>query len=433
MRRVGGGAEHRLTRIVLARRPELEARLARPELSALRRAVAFQTRLEAIAEPEVGADIRHRLAVAGHEAPDKLFSAQAVEIVARASVGLARVVKILCRAALKIAEAAGQSTISEVSDEPIDAAIQACLVQAQNCLAAQALSLLPESRIAGAVPAGPGPPRLGAPWPMVIETQAAAARVARTGAAAYRIPPPRLRRAALGLLAGLILGLAVVTLYAARLETPEAVWPDLLVSSTDNKAQAREAVTAVLGPELPVEVEALLGEPAVLVPKAPSQAAAIARAPRGAHDPQQGRAGAASPGRRRQAWKTAAEIDLLARKTGRRLELRGAAEGTAPPRAAARSLDAAARWCACQVESTRPSESAATLVKPFIYQTRVSRVVMLAQRMSQSPSPVLPLEPVVLRASSYICHSTFSPLPAARHRMSGQPSGLQSPGGTPGP
>lgn len=282
-----GVADRRQSRIILAARPELDDRLARPELAPLAQAISFRSRLEAVNEAEVEAYIRHRLAAAGCEAPDETFSAPAVEVAARASLGVPRLINVLCRTALAIAEAGGQATISAAQ---IEAAIQACLLHVQDPLAAQGDLPLPEIPAAGAgtvasKPAPePVPPRPQAQWPIVVEFDAAADEVSRSDEAADRWQR-RLLRTAPGLLAGLLFGLAVVTLYPVRLQMPGAVPPGLLLSAEDEKARlieggpadslleppvekrAPEAEPAVLDLELWLETPAIQPEPAVLAPE----------------------------------------------------------------------------------------------------------------------------------------------------------------------
>ncbi len=260
-----GTKDRRPVRIILAARPELDTRLARPDMARLGRTVAFRTQLQAMNEAEVGAYIGHRLAVAGCEASEALFEASAIEIIARASLGVPRVVNVLCRTAMAIAEAGGRATVSAAQ---VEATIQACLLHAQDQLAEEDVLSLPNIPAEGAkaVPAklasGPLPPSPRAHWPMVVKLEMA--EDAARGGAAARPWTRKFLRAAPGLLVGVVFGLAVVTFYPARVQTPEAVAPGLLLSAEDEKLQFLEADSAVPASAPSVETGVPQAEPAGL-------------------------------------------------------------------------------------------------------------------------------------------------------------------------
>ncbi len=261
----GKTVDRRLVRIVLAMRPEPAVGLADPERAALPPSIAFRASLEAMNEAEVEAYIRHRLVVAGCETPDELFSAPAIEIVARASLGVPRLINVICRTALAVARAGRLAT---VSTEQIEVAIQACMLHAQESLAAQDVLPLPNIPAAGAettpaaVVARPIPPRPEPSWPMVVDFDAAADEASGRGVPAKRWPR-RLLRSAPGLLAGLLFGLSVATLFPARLQMPAAVPPSLLLSAEDEKARLIAEPIVTIS-KTPVETPAPEAEPAVL-------------------------------------------------------------------------------------------------------------------------------------------------------------------------
>ncbi len=85
----------KLLQIVLVGQPELEARLAVPELRQLRQRVALHCRIAPLSPPDVGDYISTRLRIAG--APDvELFTDAATRLIASHSGGIPRVVNILC-------------------------------------------------------------------------------------------------------------------------------------------------------------------------------------------------------------------------------------------------------------------------------------------------------------------------------------------------
>ncbi len=275
-----GAKDRRPARIVLAARPELETRLARPDMARPGRMVAFRTQLQAINEAEVEAYIGHRLAVAGCEAPEALFEASAIEITARASLGVPRVVNVLCRTAMAIAEAGSRTTVSATQ---IEAAIQACLLRAQDQLAEEDALPLPNIPAAGAKAAsaelapGPLPPSPKAHWPMVVELETPEG-ASRSGAATQPWTR-RFLRAAPGLLVGVVFGLAVVTFYPARVQTPESVPPGLLLSAEDEKLQLLEADPAVPASAQSLETSAPQAEPTASDPEPGLETPAVEPAP----------------------------------------------------------------------------------------------------------------------------------------------------------
>lgn len=97
----------KLLQVVLFGQPELDSRLASPQLRQLRQRITFSYRLRAMNGREVGDYVRHRLQVAGAVAPGPL-SGRALPLLAAASRGIPRLVNVLCHKALLLAFGRGQ-------------------------------------------------------------------------------------------------------------------------------------------------------------------------------------------------------------------------------------------------------------------------------------------------------------------------------------
>jgi general secretion pathway protein A len=93
--------DKKLLQIVLAGQPELSERLSRPRLAQLRQRIAFAARLEPLPASEVVHYVHHRLQIAGYEGPE-LFSSQALELIAKHSRGIPRLINNLCFNALSL-------------------------------------------------------------------------------------------------------------------------------------------------------------------------------------------------------------------------------------------------------------------------------------------------------------------------------------------
>lgn len=101
----------KILQILLAGQPELERKLAQPELRQLRQRIALHVRLRAFTPAEVTAYVRARLQRAG--APDgALFAPDALARIAEVTGGIPRVVNVLCDAALVTGLAEGARQIS---------------------------------------------------------------------------------------------------------------------------------------------------------------------------------------------------------------------------------------------------------------------------------------------------------------------------------
>lgn len=103
--------QRKLMQIVLAGQPELDRRLARPELRQLRQRIMIRCVLQPLDADEVRAYVEHRLRVAGATA-GVAFDAAAVRVIHGASKGIPRLVNKLSDRALLAAYAAGRHVVS---------------------------------------------------------------------------------------------------------------------------------------------------------------------------------------------------------------------------------------------------------------------------------------------------------------------------------
>lgn len=87
-----------LLQVILVGQPQLRDLLKRPELNQFAQRVAVDFFIPPLSENEIDLYIRHRLRVAGREAP--LFAADAVSLIAQASRGIPRSLNILCDLAM---------------------------------------------------------------------------------------------------------------------------------------------------------------------------------------------------------------------------------------------------------------------------------------------------------------------------------------------
>lgn len=101
--------QRKLLQVVLFGQPELDRRLAMPQLRQLRQRITYSCRLEPLDRAGVGDYIAHRLERAGGN--DRLFTSRAVSRIARASAGVPRLVNILADKALLSAWGRGRSRV----------------------------------------------------------------------------------------------------------------------------------------------------------------------------------------------------------------------------------------------------------------------------------------------------------------------------------
>jgi MSHA biogenesis protein MshM len=98
--------KRKLLQVVLFGQPELDARLAMPNLRQLRQRIAFHDRLGTLSRDELRLYLQHRLRVAGHHGAE-VFSRGAVAALHRASGGTPRLVNVMAHKALLAVYGAG--------------------------------------------------------------------------------------------------------------------------------------------------------------------------------------------------------------------------------------------------------------------------------------------------------------------------------------
>ena len=91
--------KHKLIQIVLSGQPELESKLALPELRQLTQRISIRRYIEPLNEKETYAYIQHRLDVAGYKGA-ALFKLEARDLIWKTSGGIPRKINILCDNAL---------------------------------------------------------------------------------------------------------------------------------------------------------------------------------------------------------------------------------------------------------------------------------------------------------------------------------------------
>ena len=96
--------------MVLFGQPELDEKLALPELRQLRQRITFSYGLTLMDPDQVYQYVRHRVNVAGYHGTD-LFNRPCCELLYRASSGTPRVVNVLAHKALMLAYGEGKSAV----------------------------------------------------------------------------------------------------------------------------------------------------------------------------------------------------------------------------------------------------------------------------------------------------------------------------------
>src|ERR1051325_7547048 len=110
----------KLLQIVLCGQPELREVLNQPGLRQLKQRISLRCSIKPLHQYEVNYYIRFRLKTAG-AARVNLFEPTAIDLIARASAGITRVINNICDNALLYGYAAGQTTVSrDIISEVID-------------------------------------------------------------------------------------------------------------------------------------------------------------------------------------------------------------------------------------------------------------------------------------------------------------------------
>ncbi|MFT6267464.1 MAG: MSHA biogenesis protein MshM [Alphaproteobacteria bacterium] len=102
----------KLMQVVLFGQPELNQKIARPELRQLRQRITFSYELSPMNADQIYQYVNHRMEVAGYTKPNKLFSKSACAKVLKATQGTPRIVNTICHKALMLAYGEGKFIIS---------------------------------------------------------------------------------------------------------------------------------------------------------------------------------------------------------------------------------------------------------------------------------------------------------------------------------
>jgi general secretion pathway protein A len=118
----------KLIQIVLIGQPELEQRLNRPELRQLKQRVTLRCRLAPLNGQEIREYIDFRLRTAGYQG-EELFDQKAVEKIAAYSMGIPRLINVICDNALLTAYATAKNKVSAEIIEAVGSDLQLAVPQ----------------------------------------------------------------------------------------------------------------------------------------------------------------------------------------------------------------------------------------------------------------------------------------------------------------
>ena len=102
----------KLMQVVLFGQPELDLMLAQDNLRQLKQRITFQYHLQPLSKSDIELYISHRMIHAGYSGP-ALFDSAAVNLLVKASMGIPRLVNILCHKALMSAYGKGDSQVTK--------------------------------------------------------------------------------------------------------------------------------------------------------------------------------------------------------------------------------------------------------------------------------------------------------------------------------
>ncbi|MCF2947371.1 AAA family ATPase [Paraglaciecola aquimarina] len=101
----------KLIQVVLFGQPELNQKLALPELRQLKQRITFAYTLQLMDSDQVFQYVKHRMKVAGYKGAE-VFNQQCCKILFKASKGTPRIVNVLCHKALMLAYGEGKQQVS---------------------------------------------------------------------------------------------------------------------------------------------------------------------------------------------------------------------------------------------------------------------------------------------------------------------------------
>jgi MSHA biogenesis protein MshM len=100
----------KLLQVVLFGQPELDDKLALPELRQLKQRVTFSYALKLMDADQLFQYVRHRMSVSGYRGGD-IFSRRACKLLYKATKGTPRIVNVLCHKALMLAYGEGKQQV----------------------------------------------------------------------------------------------------------------------------------------------------------------------------------------------------------------------------------------------------------------------------------------------------------------------------------
>ncbi len=103
--------QHKLIQIVLCGQPELQQRLAAPELRQLRQRITVRYHLSPLTEAEIVQYIQYRLKIAGLKNNESFITTGAIRHIYRYSSGIPRIINAVCDVALLAGYVAGTREI----------------------------------------------------------------------------------------------------------------------------------------------------------------------------------------------------------------------------------------------------------------------------------------------------------------------------------
>jgi MSHA biogenesis protein MshM len=101
----------KLLQVVLFGQPELDEKLAQPELRQLKQRITFSYSLSLMDADQVYQYVKHRMRIAGYEGPE-LFDRKCAEWLFKASQGTPRIVNVLCHKALMLVYGQGAKQVT---------------------------------------------------------------------------------------------------------------------------------------------------------------------------------------------------------------------------------------------------------------------------------------------------------------------------------
>ncbi|GAB5381698.1 MAG: AAA family ATPase [Aliiglaciecola sp.] len=101
----------KLLQVVLFGQPELDEKLALPELRQLKQRITFSYNLRLMDDDQVYQYVRHRMTVAGYQGAE-IFNRKCCKRLFQASKGTPRIVNVLCHKALMLAYGEGKQAVT---------------------------------------------------------------------------------------------------------------------------------------------------------------------------------------------------------------------------------------------------------------------------------------------------------------------------------